>query len=390
MELDSIPENDPLNAPKRNAMETGEDDQDPAKKNKSIDSNLNGDRSIAVARSTSLGKIKRLVEGDVNIISLCVSTCGTRGWARKRDTRKLVVCDFHDYPEIKWKDCECGTDVGAFGMTRCGATGDFLVLQAHSTGCISMTNGFDVCHRGHLVNSLHPISLNLRVVSPETIPPKDEQCALKAVSPVHNIGLVAVVEKIGLVFMAFLDCFVPANTAHILLKSASNREAETQTDMEATLSVHGHLVAVAEKQNIIIVNMATAETHATIPILGLQPDERVWQLEMSSRALCVCTPESIAWFDTRRRQWNNSTCNAAIACHACDTQDTIAMVTAVGDVVAIDSLGRTAPKRLEQGTSIEPYASTHTRDGIAAWGGKYAHTLKLLKTGGEIHEVTFY
>ena len=355
------------------------------KKNRTrTDPSANAVTTVAKARDTSFGSVKPVVKGDINIISLCISTCGTRAWARKRDTHALVYLDFHDYP-VEWKDCRCGTNVGAFGMTRCGASGVFIVLQAHSTGLITMTDGQSSARSVHLVQNQD----GLGVVPPEAYNPKMQQCSLKAVVPVHTIGFVAVVEKIGLVFVSLSDCFVPANTAVVLMHSPANPEAETGTDMEATISVHGHQVAVAQKQIISIVNIATGQVENSIPVKGLGEDERVWQLEMRSRTLCVSTPQSIAWLDTRKNAWGSSQCNAAMACHACDTQDTIAMITAMGDVVAIDALGRSPAKRLEQGSVIEPYASTHTRDGIAAWGGKYAHSLKLLKTGGEIHEVRF-
>ena len=356
----------------------------------SITKRIKGDNSsLALAGSTTVprrsgeGEVNVLVVGSIDYVSLCISTCGKRAWARERSSTKLVYCDLHDAPPA-WKVVKCGTCTGAFGMTRCGAHGEHIALQAHQTGLITLTDGAQECLSGFLVDQETPA-----FVSSVEHTEKDDMLALKAVAPVHRIGAVAVVEHVGLVFIAMVESFMAAGTCRVLYGAEPRSEAETGTSLEATISVQGHLVGVAEDSTVLIFNIATGDLQSKVEISGMAVGERVWQMELGISTICVSTPESILWFHTENNKWYCSPANAALACHANDTHQSVAMVTALGDVVAIDVHCRSPPKRLKQGSEVQPFASTHTRDGIAAWGGKFAHTLKLLKTGGEIHEVVF-
>lgn len=374
---------------KRMASDEDEDEEESnAKKNKSgSDEEMSEDNStvVDIPRQTRTGEINVLIGGDVSLVSLCVSKCGKRAWARKRKDCKLVYCNLYTETPM-WIPAACQTTVGEFGMTRCGASEKFIALQAHQSGLVTLTDGDRTCHSAYLLSD-EDVEV-VRAGELET-DQKVHIVALKAVQPVHNIGIIAVVEGVGVVFIAFQRCFIPAYTAKVLYRGKWRPDAETGTDIEATISVHNHLAAIAQKHTIIIINMGTGEVHSRVPISGIGMEDRVWQVELKASTLCVSTPEGVFWFHTKNHKWFKSDANAAIACHASDTHSCVAMVTAVGDVVAIDTFARTPPKRLQQGSAIQPFVSTHTRDCIAAWGGMYSHTLKLIKTGGEVHEILF-
>lgn len=365
-----------------------DDDDDHCKKNKGDSDEEMSTQKLEVVdipRQTRTGEINVLIEGNVGLVSLCVSKCGKRAWARKRDDNKLVYCDL--YVETPaWIPAACQTTVGEFGMTRCGASEKFIAVQAHQTGLVTLTDGDRTCYSAYLLSDE-----DIEVVKSDKLETdqKIHIASLKALMPVHNIGIVAVVEGVGVVFIAFQKCFISAYTATVLYRGKWRPDAETGTDIEATISVHNHLVAIAQKTEVVIINMGNGQIHTRIPISGLGIDDRVWQLELKTSTLCISTPECVLWFHTKTNKWFKSEANAAIACHASDTHNCVAMITAVGDVVAIDTFARTEPKRLKQGTPIQPFVSTHTRDCIAGWGGMYSHTLKLIKTGGEVHEVIF-
>jgi hypothetical protein len=158
--------------------------------------------------------------------------------------------------------------------------------------------------------------------------------------------------------------------------------------MEATLSVKNHLVGVVEGSTVLLINMADGSIQNSMNIPGMADGDRVWQISLGLSNICVCSTHGVHWLCSKDSVWHGSPANAALCCVVEDTHQIMAMVTAVGDVVFVDTQCRRSPVRLKQGSVIEPFASMHTRNGIAAWGGLYVKKLRLLKAGGAVHEVT--
>jgi len=288
--------------------------------------------------------------------------------------------------KLEWKQSSCCINLTAYGLTRCGATQNLLAIQVLASGTLALSDG----NTANCLRLLMGENNNMMIVPLDNTTQKPENekniVSLKALLPVHTIGLVAVADGIGVVFVSFADCFIPTHTAKVLYLG-QKKDTETGTSIEATISVSNHLVGFIDNHQVILINMATGDVTQRLPIPNLGPDERPWQLSFSSNIICVCTPESVAWLHSSRNAWSSSPFNAAVACAIETTSENLAILTALGDVVIVDAKSQTSPVRLKPGSAIEPFICMHTRDGIAAWGGLFTRSLRLLKAGGNIQEV---
>jgi hypothetical protein len=67
----------------------------------------------------------------------------------------------------------------------------------------------------------------------------------------------------------------------------------------------------------------------------------------------------------------------------------VAVVTALGDLIIVDSLHRVEANRLTEGEAVVPFMSQQTRDGIVAWGsdGIGQKCVRMIKSGGAVYKV---
>jgi hypothetical protein len=276
----------------------------------------------------------------------------------------------------------------AYGLTRCGANQNILAVQVLASGTVALTDGTStncVCIRvvADELNNLNVYETGETDKKPEG---KENVVAFKTLLPVHTIGAVAVAEGIGLVFVSITECFQPKFTAKILYRGTV-KDTETGTSVEATVAVSNHLAGIVDGHDVLLINMANGEVMQKLPLPNMQADERPWQLSLTTNTICVCTPLSVMWLHSSSSTWSSSGFNAAVACAVEPTSEKLAILTALGDVVIVDTKSKTTPIRLKVGSAIEPFICMHTRDGIAAWGGLFARTLRLLKAGGNVQEV---
>lgn len=72
------------------------------------------------------------------------------------------------------------------------------------------------------------------------------------------------------------------------------------------------------------------------------------------------------------------------------SENQIAILTALGDVIVLDARCRASPLRLEKNSEIVPFISQHTRDALFNWGTRgFCPCIRLVKPGGSVVEVRF-
>jgi len=86
--------------------------------------------------------------------------------------------------------------------------------------------------------------------------------------------------------------------------------------------------------------------------------------------------------------WMHSDMTGIVAVSSDCESGKVAVLTALGDLIIVDSMKRVPAKRFEEGSCGIPFISQHTRDGILAWGYKDQHKcVFLLKPGGALYSV---
>ena len=95
------------------------------------------------------------------------------------------------------------------------------------------------------------------------------------------------------------------------------------------------------------------------------------------------------WYHCMKGTWIKSDLKSAVAVQANGESNSIAILTALGDIIIAAALCQTRPKRLQKGSELVPYVNQHTRDDIFAWGkeGIYVPCLRMIKPGGVIQQV---
>ena len=109
--------------------------------------------------------------------------------------------------------------------------------------------------------------------------------------PRIRYGAALIIEDVGLVVVVFAQINVVRQDW--LLYPSRN--------LESTISVDTNLVAVAEKENILIFN-ALEKTQAPfkkIPVPGVNVDieERIWQISIEGGIIACCTTETVKFLN---------------------------------------------------------------------------------------------
>ena len=67
----------------------------------------------------------------------------------------------------------------------------------------------------------------------------------------------------------------------------------------------------------------------------------------------------------------------------------VSILTALGDIVIVDSHCKKKPKRLKKESEVQPFISQHTRDCIFSWArnGTYVHCMRVIKPGGVVQQI---
>ena len=93
--------------------------------------------------------------------------------------------------------------------------------------------------------------------------------------------------------------------------------------------------------------------------------------------------------DSGKMKWVTTEMTGVAAVSSDGEDGKIAVVTALGDLVVVDSFCRVEANRLTEGESVIPFMSQQTRDGIAAWGndGIGQRCIRMLKPGGAVFKV---
>ena len=323
---------------------------------------------VAVNHSAT---VEILSEGDINRVPLCLSSDGSRCWSRRREPpHDLEFLDLN--PMTQWTKVKDGYNLGAYGMTRSGANFDFICLQRHQDGKFLFTDGNSRCLEFWIDRD--PIKLILDDKEPSS---KAVATAISVVG--RGFGVAILIEDYGLVFIqTFLD--VPTM---ITLHQSSK--------LETTIGTDSNHIAVADGDTILIFDITRNEPPTRIPVPGLDlsQQERIWQLDIGKDLIAICTTETVKWFQARDKCWKSSDMASVVAVAVHSGNNLVAILTALGDIVMIDSNCKSPPRRLERNSMIQPFVSQHTRDGIWAWGkiGIYVPCIRLIKAGGEIHQV---
>ena len=331
-------------------------------------------------------KIVNEVEGQQNLSPLCQSRDGTRVWARVRPPPHNIV--FRDLNSINsaWEEPKVALSAGPWGFTRCDAAGAFFAMQRRQDGLWAVTDGGANHRETFLEFNMDRTEIFKKDTTPDV--PSDQPAA-RAVACIPNIGLCAVLDEIGLMFLPMYTDRPPA-ISHV------------SANLESTLSTQGTTAFVIEDNVILGIDLRQGQQVSRVPIPGISTGERIWNLSVSGPMMAVCTvfkdleigSEShpkIMWLVSRDGSmfWAASDMTGVAAVSASGEHGLVAIVTALGDLVVLDALGRTAPKRLVEGSEGVPFISQHTRDGIVAWGDDPMGTrcVRMIKPGGAVVSV---
>ena len=234
-----------------------------------------------------------------------------------------------------------------------------------------------------------------------------------------DIGIVSVVDDLGVVFIPmFTEC-----KPDIVYRSNA---------IESTLAMAGPIAIFVEKDTVYGVDVRHGKVKIKVPIFNMSPKEMVWNISVSGRFLAIsststknliqfyflivgpilslCTffemsesststknecetghPRimSLVSENSGQMRWVTTEMTGVAAVSSDGEDGKIAVVTALGDLVVVDSLCRVEANRLTEGESVIPFMSQQTRDGIVAWGvdGIGQRCIRMLKPGGAVFKV---
>jgi hypothetical protein len=326
------------------------------------------------------------VQGEQELSPLCISGDGTRMWARVRPPPHSIV--FRDINAInsKWEKTNPDVSAGPWGFTTCDATGAFFAMQRRQDGMWVVTDGGKNHKQTYLEFNMDKTAILKKDTAPSN---PSEAPAARAVSCIPNIGLCAVIDDIGLVFLPMFTDRSPS------ISHASEK-------LESTLCTEGVMAFVVEENVILGIDLRQEQQTVRVPIPGLSDGERVWNLSVAGPLMSVCTVfrdydisnqghPKVMWLVCKEGSmgWATSEMTGVVAVNVSGEHGLMAIVTALGDLVILDVLGRTDPKRLVEGSEGVPFISQHTRDGIVAWGGNPFgnRCVRMIKPGGAVSTV---
>ena len=152
----------------------------------------------------------------------------------------------------------------SWGFTRCGADGTFFAMQRREDGMWCMTDGADA-NVGIYLQYLMDMTEVVRVSTP---PVAEQMPAARAVSCIADIGMVAVVDELGVVF-------VP------MFKESKPDVVYRSNIIESTLAMAGPIAIFVEKDVVVGVDVRHGNVKMTVPIFNMSTSEMVWNISVS-------------------------------------------------------------------------------------------------------------
>ena len=344
--------------------------------------------------------LKVICEGDVNRVPLTLSVDGNKAWARRREApHSLQMTVLSQSHQTKWVNTKHPIDLGHQGLTRCGAFGDYLIMQRHQDGMIVFTDGQDFNEFFYLFLDKDENELTLVKKSKyETMARKPTNFAVcTAMACVGNaLGFAAIIEDHGLVYVNIAPFVYPAFSIHAVDTSCPG-------NIITSLSVCANQLAYCigngkheYTRTLVICNILELTSKAYLripamdPITNTEEDEQIWQVALQKDCASVTTTERCLWVTLNSKKWRSSVTKGVVASCISKITNNIAFLTVLGDCFMVHAECTRLPQRLKEGTQIQPFYTSHTRDGVIAWGsdGCAAYeVVRIIKAGGEIHQI---
>lgn len=284
-------------------------------------------------------------------------------------------------------------------MTRCAAEGSHLAFQEHQTGAFvvakSDAGNTRILTEFWILEDKSDQSKDMVVF---TGVPSDENkkesavcLAIAVLGETRFFGVAMIIEDRGLFLYRHEDRKL------IAIDSGSH---------ESTLSTDSAFFCSAQKHNVEIrLCLNPHEDPLVLPIHRLKDtlteDNKIWQISMSGGTVCaVATNEVHMCFangDPGKRNWASMPISSVVSSAVYAGNLTgeeglettrVALLTSLGDVIVVSAKRDTmiSVTRIRKSSSIEPFVSSHTRDGIFAWDST-GKRLFLCKSGGALHIV---
>tara|TARA_B100000900_G_scaffold379836_1_gene365032 strand:+ start:1825 stop:2748 length:924 start_codon:yes stop_codon:yes gene_type:complete len=212
------------------------------------------------------------VPGSAELAPLCISTDGTRAWARKRaEPHSVLFCDLSG--DKQWKETKVPLSAGNWGFTRCAAEGAFFAMQRREDGMWCITDGEDANASTYLQFCMDRTEIVKTSIQPLNV---DDIPAARAVCCIPDIGIGAVIDDLGFVFIPmFID-----KKPEIYYRSK---------ELESTLSVQGPLAFFVDRDKVIGIDLRHGEVKMNVPIFQMDKREMVWNISVSGPLLTLCT-----------------------------------------------------------------------------------------------------
>lgn len=353
------------------------------------------------SRMPKVANLTVVCEGDVNRVPLTLSRDGNKAWARRRDPpHQLQFATMESSGNVSWENTKHEINLGHQGLTRCGALHDYFVMQRHHDGMVVFTDGGDFVEQMYLLwdRENHAITLMREHEYQACLRKSTDYAVCTTMACVgRGLGFVAVVEDYGLIYVNVAPFVYLPFTLVVVDDSCPN-------NIISSLSVDanqlGYCIGNGEDEytrTLVVCNLleVASKAHLRIPnmdaIMNNDEDEQIWQVALSQDTAVVVTTERCLWVTLKGRRWLSSATKGVIASCISPLTRNIAFLTVLGDCFIVHADCDRIPQRLEEGTHIQPFYTSHTRDGCVAWGtdgSKAFEVVRIIKCGGEIHQVT--
>tara|TARA_A100001015_G_scaffold281074_1_gene343959 strand:- start:75 stop:1325 length:1251 start_codon:yes stop_codon:yes gene_type:complete len=338
--------------------------------------------------------------GDVNRVPLTLSDDGNKAWARRREPPyQLQMAKLGTGP-VKWVDTKANITLGAQGLTRCGAHADYFVMQKHQDGMVVFTDGDNFTETLYLFwnrddNVIEVVSQADHEASPRRNPEFAICTAMACVG--LGLGFAAIIEDYGLVYV---------NIAQFVYSPYTVVDIDTSCpgNVITSLSVNANQIAYCigngdhdYKRNVVICNILEVSSKAYLPIPNMEAisdsesDEQIWQVSLGVDCVCVITTEQCMWVTLKSKVWKTSATKGVVAASISALTRNIAFLTVLGDCFMVHADCDRVTQRLKEGSRIQPFYTSHTRDGVVAWGSEGCaayEVVRAIKCGGEIHQIS--
>ena len=223
----------------------------------------------------------------------------------------------------------------------------------------------------------------------ERAPLRGQNAVCTAIAVVgRGFAVACVIEDVGLVVVVL----APLAGHPAVRQAILRRDSST---VESTIGVDQNMVAVADGPNIYVYNAidpTQGEAFLSVPVPGVDvsAEERIWQIAIAKDIITCCTTETVKWLHTKTKSWKSTPMGSVVAAAPIASENQVAILTALGDVIVLDARCRASPLRLEKGSEVVPFVSQHTRDSIFAWATKnFNACIRMVKPGGSVLEVSF-